>query len=281
MQRKITDPWTVSPTRILHKHEETEGVTTYQLDFLRSRDRDAYQAKPGQFNMVYLPGVGESAISLSRLYSASDVLVHTVRAVGNVTKGLARLSINQTLGIRGPFGSCWPVKQAIGQHLIVVAGGIGMAPLRPVLETIIQDRSQYDEVSLIVGARTPGERLYSSEYINWRTHGINVLSTVDRATGKWAGRVGFVNVFLTRAMIIQPQKTLLFICGPEAMMKHVIRSARQLRVPRENFWLSIERNMNCAFGHCGHCQFGPHFICKDGPVFQYSRVNRLLRTQEL
>ncbi len=275
------DPWAVCPAFVRHVHHETPGVATYTIELSDAEVRQAYTAKPGQFNMLYLPGVGEAAISLSRCAIPGESLVHTVRAVGNVTRTLAGASEGFPLGIRGPFGSYWPIERALNNDLILVAGGIGLAPLRPVIETVIRNRRQFGRVNLLMGARSPADLLYADEYCVWESAGIEVQTTVDRAGNDWKGHVGVVTLMLERVGIVDPNRTVMFSCGPEVMMTYAIASVRRRGVPRENLWLSLERNMNCAIGHCGHCQFGPHFICKDGPVLRYDQVNDLMRVDSL
>jgi NAD(P)H-flavin reductase len=281
MLSQRADPWSVCPAVIRDVQPETPDVLTYTIELANSEASDRYTAKPGQFNMLYLPGVGEAAFSLSRCWIAGEPLVHTVRAVGNVTRTLAAASKGFPLGVRGPFGSYWPIEEALGGHLILVAGGIGLAPLRPVVETIVHDRERFGRVSLLMGARTPDDLLFANEYRTWENSGIEVQTTVDRAGQHWRGHVGVVTQLLDRIDIGDPIKTIMYSCGPEVMMNYAIAAVRCRGVPRENLWLSLERNMNCAIGHCGHCQLGPHFICKDGPVLRYDQVNDLLRVDSL
>ncbi len=275
------DPYAVAPARIVDIQSETPAVRTYTIELTDAEDRGVYNAKPGQFNMLYLPGIGEAAISLSRCTADGEPLVHTIHAVGNVTRTLANAAEGYSLGVRGPFGSSWPIEQAMGRDLILVAGGIGLAPMRPVVETVVANRKNFGRVSLLVGARSPDDLLYGQEFEPWKSAEIDVQTTVDRASHEWSGHVGVVTLLLDRLRIASPQGAVMFCCGPEVMMTYAIRSARQRGVPRENLWLSLERNMDCAIGHCGHCQLGPHFFCKDGPVLRYDQVNQLMRVDSL
>lgn len=276
-----TEPWTTTSARVTDIQDETPGVKTYHIELSDADDRLAYHAEPGQFNMLYLPGVGESAISLSHLPAPGEPLVHTIRAVGNVTQTLAKFTTGDSLGVRGPFGSHWPIESARGKDLILVAGGIGLAPLRPVIDHVRKHRSDFGRVSLLMGARKPADLLYQNEYPSWQSSDIDVQTTVDRAPPDWHAHVGVVTLLVNRIGIVRPEQTMLFCCGPEVMMTYAIRAVRERGVPRANLWLSLERNMNCAIGHCGHCQLGPHFICKDGPVLRYDQVNRLMRVDSL
>ena len=252
---------------------ETPDVQTYDLSF---DDLSApFLFRPGQFNMLYLPGVGESAISVSSDPEEPVLFRHTVRALGSVTRAMARLHPGDKLGVRGPFGTAWPVEEFRGKDLIVVAGGLGLAPLRPVIYNLIRHRSDYGRISLIYGARTPADLLYSGEYESWRASGMDVQVAVNVASLEWRGSIGTVMPLLAR-LSLDPMRTGVFTCGPEVMMRFVAAAVVERGLARERVFVSLERNMNCAVGLCGHCQFGPAFVCKDGPVFPFDRVRRLL-----
>ncbi len=267
------NPWQVMMTTVRAMTPETPGVQTYDLTF----DDDAvkYSFLPGQFNMLYLPGVGESAISMSSDPGDSTKLRHTVRVVGNVTRAMARLRTGDKLGVRGPFGTAWPVEDYRGKDIIVAAGGLGLAPLRPAIYHFIRHRSDYGRVTVLCGARTPEDILYANEYDVWRAAGLDVQSTVDIGSNDWHGSIGFVTTLL--AMLrLDPPRTAVFTCGPEVMMRFIAAGAAGRGIPAANVFVSLERNMNCAVGLCGHCQFGPTFVCKDGPVVLFDRVRQLL-----
>lgn len=191
-----------------------------------------------------------------------------------------------TLGLRGPFGSSWPVDQCLRnanhqRDVLVVAGGIGLAPLRSLIYALCHERQRLNRIVLMVGARSPDDLLFHDEYARWKDQGVEVQTTVDRATDDWRGNVGVVTALLNRTLLARPENTVLLTCGPEVMMRYVVQSALQRRIPAENIWLSLERNMNCAVGLCGHCQLGPEFLCKDGPVLPYHRVADWLKVQAL
>jgi NAD(P)H-flavin reductase len=266
------DLWVPQPVRIVRVATETEDVRTYHLKFTEERLNSAFTFRPGQFNMLYLPGVGEAAISICGRSKRDAPLLHTVRAVGNVTGALGRLSYGDTFGFRGPFGSSWPMEQCRDQHVIIVAGGIGLAPLRPALYEFLENSGAYRSLSLLYGARTPDDRLYRDELSDWAQQGVTVEQTVDRCTGQWAGNVGVVTLLLERHNVPDPANTQVLICGPEIMMRYVVFGALNKGIAPENIWVSLERNMSCAVGFCGHCQLGPAFICKDGPVLRYDRI---------
>jgi NAD(P)H-flavin reductase len=235
----------------------------------------------GQFNMLYVFGVGEVPISISGNPARPTPLVHTTRAVGTVTKAMRKLKPDDVIGVRGPFGSHWPIELAQGKDVVIVAGGIGLAPLRSAMYQITAQREQYGKVALLYGARTPADILYRRELEHWRGRfDLEVYITVDNATGAWHGSVGVVTKLVPRASF-DPLKTVALVCGPEVMMRFTVKELEKRGVAAEHIYISMERNMKCAVGFCGHCQYGPHFICKDGPVFQYSQVQNLFTKREI
>jgi len=237
---------------------------------------------PGQFSMLYVFGVGELPISISGDPEEPGRLVYTVRSVGPATKALVSSKPGDAVGVRGPFGTSWPLEAARGRDVLIVAGGIGLAPLRPVIYHVLRHRDDYVRLIVLYGARSPGDRLFRKELEAWnRQPDTHVLSTVDYGGATWRGRVGGVTR-LFRYVRLRPDRTVAMICGPEIMMRYVIGELENNRgVPASNIYLSMERNMKCAVGFCGHCQFGPHFICKDGPVFPYDRLRNLMGQHEL
>jgi NAD(P)H-flavin reductase len=275
------NPWLSHPVWIGDVIDEIPGVATYHLEFADAALAARYRFQPGQFNMLYVPGVGEAAISISADPRSRQRWAHTIRTAGNVTHALARLGRGGTIGLRGPFGSCWPLPHCENRDTIVVAGGIGLAPLRPVLYAMLADRARFGRVTLLHGARTPEALLYPREYPTWSAAGIEIHTTVDRATSGWTGGVGVVTQLLDRLELPRPTQTVLFACGPEVMMHFAVQAAAHRGLPVEQMWLSTERNMQCAVGLCGHCQFGPTFVCKDGPVFRYDRLAPFLRVEGL
>ncbi|TWU08797.1 Anaerobic sulfite reductase subunit B [Symmachiella macrocystis] len=278
---KPTDPWLAYSVTVDQVTPETPGVATYDLIFTDNEVAARYTFLPGQFNMLYLPGVGEIAISISGDPTNGDRLPHTIRVAGNVTRTLAGLAEGASLGLRGPFGSSWPLAGNVGKDVILIAGGIGLAPLRPVIYELLSNRHLYGQLTLLYGSRTPEGLLYPGEYDNWRTRGLDVQTTVDRTTDGWSGNVGVVTTLLERMALPRSAETVLFTCGPEVMMWYTVQSARECGIPDENLYVSLERNMNCAVGLCGHCQFGPEFLCKDGPIFGYDRVASILKVDDL
>jgi NAD(P)H-flavin reductase len=229
--------------------------------------------------MLYLPGIGEAAISLSSDAAEPGQLEHTIRAAGSVTQALARLQSGDQVGVRGPFGSSWPLAACRGHDLVIACGGIGLAPLRPVLCHIVRCRADYGRVLLLYGSRTPHDLLYTDEYETWRAAGVEIETTVDIASNDWRGNIGVVPVLFYR-LRLHAQRTHVLTCGPEVMIHFVIFEALARRIPSNHIHLSMERNMSCAVGLCGRCQFGPAFVCKDGPVFTYKQLEHYLHVEE-
>jgi NAD(P)H-flavin reductase len=269
-------PWLPHTVVIRDVRPEVDGVSTYDLAFQDAAVGADYRFAPGQFNMLYLPGAGEIAISISDDPRNTASCRHTVRVAGNVTRTLAGLSAGDTLGLRGPFGTSWPLADCIGRDVVLVAGGIGLAPLRPAIYTLLRDRRQFGRVNLVYGARSPDTLLYQDQFDDWSQQGLIVHTTVDRSAPGWMGNVGVVTLLLERLRSFDSRNTVLLCCGPEVMMNFTVMTALNRGLTREQIWLSMERNMQCGAGLCGHCQLGPEFICKDGPIFSYDRLAPLL-----
>ena len=236
--------------------------------------------RPGQFFMLYAFGIGEIPVSVSGLWGQGPLL-HTIRAVGPVSQALCRLRPGETLGVRGPYGSPWPLPQAEGGDLLLIAGGLGLAPLRSALLPALAERERYGRIALLYGARSPADLLFGEERSDWSSRDdLQVEVTVDHASPAWRGSVGVVPARIPHARFA-PERTHAFVCGPEVMMRYSAAALLGAGVPPARIFLSLERNMKCAFAVCGRCQFGPTFICRDGPVFAYDRIARLLSLREL
>ncbi len=273
-------PWHTHAVEIVSIETEVAGVATYCLRPVE-RVTGGCHFVPGQFNMLYLPGVGEAAISMSGDPVQTDCWVHTVRVVGNVTTALAKLKVGDQLGMRGPFGTGWPLDALRGNDVVLTTGGLGLAPLRPLIYHLLQHRLDYGHLWLLNGARTAEGLLYTREYESWSAQGLDIELTVDRATEDWNGPVGVVPLLLDRLSLPDPGRTCVITCGPEVMMHYVAVSAARRGITDDRLWVSLERNMQCAVALCGHCQLGPAFVCKDGPVFRYDRMRPFLRVEGL
>jgi NAD(P)H-flavin reductase len=249
-----------------------ETADTFTLELQAADGARKSRFVPGQFNMLYVFGVGEIPISISGDPARPKTLLHTTREVGPVTRAMRKLNPGDVIGVRGPFGSHWPVMEAEGNDVVIVSGGIGLAPLRPALYQLLASREKYGRVVLLYGARTPADILYRRELEQWRARlDLEVYATVDRAMSGWRGNVGVVTALIHRAPF-DPLNTVALVCGPEIMMRFTVQELQKRGVAPSAIYLSMERNMKCAVGFCGHCQFGPVFVCKDGPVFRYEGI---------
>jgi NAD(P)H-flavin reductase len=269
--------WSVpQPLRVARVRREAADVVT--LDLAPS---SPFAFAAGQFNMLYVFGLGEVAISISGDPAAADRIVHTVRAVGAVSRALTRLRRDAIVGMRGPYGSAWPVVEAEGNDVVIVAGGLGLAPLRPAIYRVLARRRDYGRVVLLYGARGPGDILYRRELETWRRRlDVDVEVTLDHAGGDWHGNVGVVPSLIPR-ISFDPQHAVALVCGPEIMMRFTIAALRDRGLMAAQIHLSMERQMKCAVGLCGRCQFGPAFVCRDGPVFRLDRIAPLLAIREI
>jgi NAD(P)H-flavin reductase len=265
--------------RLRRRRRESPGVFTLDIA-LDDEEGGAIAFAPGQFNMLTVFGVGEAPISFSGDPGEPEHLLHTVRGVGAVSNALAELHPGAAIGLRGPFGVGWPIEEARGRDVVIVAGGIGLAPLRPLLYGLLAERECYGKIVLLYGTRSPDDILFRTELQRWRRRfDLEVEVTVDHAATDWRGHVGVVTKVIPRAQF-DPLESTAFVCGPEVMMRFAIKALEDAGVGDNSIYLSMERNMKCAVGLCGHCQFGPTFICKDGPVFRYDRVRHLLALKE-
>jgi NAD(P)H-flavin reductase len=270
------DPMVPVVARVLGRRRDAPQVWT--LDIKPGEMVPSFA--PGQFNMLTVFSVGEVPISLSGDPAEPGRLVHTIRAVGPVSAALTHLGRGDVLGLRGPFGAGWPMTEAAGRDVVIVAGGLGLAPLRPALYRLLAERARYGKIALLYGARSPADILFRHEIESWRRLNIDIEVTVDHAGSDWHGHVGVVTTLITRANF-DPLRALALVCGPEVMMRFAIAALREAGFAEDAIYLSMERNMKCAVGFCGHCQFGTVFICRDGPVFRYDRVRGLLALKEI
>jgi NAD(P)H-flavin reductase len=272
------DPFMPQLYRIGRVYRELSDTVTLEL-VPPSGPRPGFEA--GQFNMLYVFGIGEVAISMSGDPADDLAFLHTVRAVGAVSGALAKLKAGAQIGLRGPYGTGWPVQAAKGSDVVIVAGGLGLAPLRPAIYAILANRDRYGRVTILFGCRNPKDMLYRREVQRWRKRlDIDIAVTVDHADSGWRGNVGVVPHLIPRA-VFDPLNTVALVCGPEIMMRFALGALRDTGVPAERIYISMERNMKCAIGLCGHCQFGPDFICKDGPVMRFDKIAPIFAIREI
>jgi NAD(P)H-flavin reductase len=266
------EPWRVAATR-----PESHDTVTLELEPPAGR---AFSFRPGQFNMLYVLGIGEVPISVSGDPAADGPVRHTIRDVGAVTHALCTRQPGQEVGVRGPYGTHWPLAEAEGGDMLIVAGGVGLPPLRPALYHLLAHRDRYRRVVLLYGARTPADLLFPEELAGWRSRfDLEVEVTVDAASGDWRGAVGVVPDLISRVPF-NPAATTAFVVGPEIMMRFTVRALTRAGLSREQIFLSAERNMQCATAMCGHCQLGPFLVCRDGPVFSCQALAPWLSRRE-
>ncbi|HEV2460024.1 MAG TPA: FAD/NAD(P)-binding protein [Ktedonobacterales bacterium] len=275
----IADPLLPRAYRVQRVRRELHD--TWTLTLVPADEQASPPFAAGQFNMLYVFGVGEIPISISGDPGRPGGLVQTVRAVGAVSQALCALNPKAMIGVRGPFGSAWPLSACYGRDVLVIGGGIGLAPLRPVVYQILAKRERYGRVALLYGARTPSDLLYRAELERWRAHGaIDVLVTVDRGTADWSGSVGVVTKLIDRASF-DAANAVALVCGPEIMMRFSADGVLKRGITADRVFVSMERDMQCGVGLCGHCQYGPVLVCRDGPVFRYDHLADLLPRREI
>jgi len=274
----LVAPMLPTPFQVTRVRRET--ADTVSLEFT-AVDGTSLPFAPGQFMMLYVFGIGEVPLSISGNPRHSETLVHTVRAVATVSRAVTQLRRGDVVGVRGPYGTHWPIEAAEGLDIMLVAGGIGLAPLRPVLYHMLTNRQRYQRIILLYGARSPNDLIYRQELARWRSRlDIEVGVTVDSASTTWRGDVGVV-ASLIPPVRINPERTVAMVCGPEMMMRFTVRELQKRGLTAGQIMVSMERNMLCGIGLCGHCQLGSYFICRDGPVFTLDRVEPLLRLREV
>jgi NAD(P)H-flavin reductase len=263
---------------ITRVRRESRDVFTLEFDI---DGPEGFRFAPGQFNMLYAFGMGESAISISGDPGRPEKLVHTIRAVGTVTRAMQALRKGDFVGVRGPFGRPWPIEEISGKDVVLIAGGIGLAPLRPVIYHILRHRESLGKVVVIYGSRNPADLIFTKEIEKWRKKlDLQIEVTVDTADRTWKGHTGVVTKHMGRTDF-DPANAIAMMCGPEIMMRFAAREFERLGMPTKNVWITMERNMRCGAALCGHCQFGPSFICKDGPVYRYDDMASLLSIREV
>ncbi|UXA17333.1 FAD/NAD(P)-binding protein [Mycobacterium sp. SMC-4] len=263
---------TMLPHRVVGRVVHTADTVTLLLEPTR-QPTPPFQA--GQFMMLYRHGVGEIAISISGIRADDGLLEHTIRAVGAVSRALHDTPVGELIGVRGPFGTSWQPESVTGRDLVIVAGGVGLAPLRPMVLSALRARADYRRIVLITGARSPADILFRNDQTRWATTGLELHQTVDQPTPEWPGSVGFVTEPLARVSL-DPVRTTAFLCGPEPMMQFCARTLIAKTVAPEDILISLERNMQCGVERCGHCQLGPLLLCRDGPIVDYATAQPLL-----
>jgi sulfhydrogenase subunit gamma (sulfur reductase) len=277
---RLPNPMLPEPAEIIEKRSFGTDLHAYRLRLLDPGARPRFDFLPGQFNMVYVPGVGEVAISISS-DPEEEELEHTIRIVGRTTTVIERLRPRDVLGVRGPYGNGWPLLEARFKDVLVVTGGLGCAPVSGAIDYMFRRRASYGHLTILHGVKKPGDLVHRARFEAWRRNpDTTVLLTSDQPDRHWKDRTGVVTE-LFEEVAIDPTRTVVLMCGPEVMMHYAIRTLRARGVSDARIFVSLERNMKCAVGWCGHCQLGPEFVCKDGPIFPVHRLGRLFRVRGL
>jgi NAD(P)H-flavin reductase len=274
---RLENPYLAQECAIERLKRQTPDVYTYTVSYAKGPHRLRTPFRPGQFIMISIPGVGEAPFSFSAWDEGEATFDTTIRVVGNVTSMLGRKGVGQGVWVRGPYGRGWPMEEAKGKDILLVAGGIGMAPLRPVIDIVAKDRGDYGGLEILYGAKTPEDLLFSDEFDSWRAiPDAELLLTVDSVPKgvEWDHSVGVVTTLFDK-MRTEPNGSIVMTCGPEIMMKFVVRGLSAMGFRPKDLYLSLERRMKCGIAQCGHCQIGPKFVCRDGPVFPYSELRGL------
>lgn len=272
------DPMRPSLFTIVSRRAETDDTFTV---LLKSQCEMETRFLPGQFNMLYLFGRGEVPISMSGDPANTTQIMHTIRCCGSVTNGFSTIRPGETVGVRGPFGTAWPMNDIRKRNILFIAGGLGLAPLRPAILYALANRTNYGRLSVLYGTRSPSTRLFIHDLSFWaQSKALDLQVTVDHSGPNWHGRVGVITTILANAPL-DIKRTIALICGPEVMMRFVASALLARGVASNDIYVSLERNMKCAIGQCGHCQIGPKFVCRDGPVFRYDQVIKLLQVAQL
>lgn len=280
-----TDAWenphVPHEAEIVERVDESATVFTLKLRFTDPARHGTYRFEPGQFNMLYLYGVGEVPISIVSDPEHDDLLDHTIRRVGRVTAGIAALRPGDRIGVRGPYGRGWPLRALEGNDVLVVTGGLGCAPSVSVIQYMMRRRERFGAVTILQGVKHYNDLLWRGRYDEWaRMPETRVLFSADVGGPIWPWHVGPVTG-LFEHVEMNPRRTLALLCGPEAMMAATVKALLARGLDPSAIWLSLERSMQCAVGQCGHCQLGGKFVCKDGPVFCYAGIRSLFTVKGL
>ncbi len=266
------NPYLIHPAEIVDKKQESTDIVTFRLQLTDSAEREHFRFKAGQFNMLYVFGVGEVAISIVSDPEEPEFLDHTIRIVGRVTQVLGNMQVGDPVGVRGPFGMGWPMKEAQGKDVLIVTGGLGCAPVVGAIEYMFRRREEFGAMTILHGVKTPHDLLFRERYDTWRHQPrTKVLLTSDEPGKTWHNHVGVVTELFDQ-LELDAEQTLVMMCGPEIMMRIACQTLTHQGLRPDSMFVSLERHMECGIGLCGHCQLGPFFVCKDGPVMRLDRL---------
>lgn len=260
---------------VIERIQESSTIFTLRLRFTNTKKQRSFSFFPGQFNMVYLYGVGEIAISISSDPKNNEFFDHTIRSVGRISRALEKISQGDHIGIRGPYGRGWPITEAQNKNVIIITGGLGCAPVVAMINYIIERRNKFGELKIMQGVKHSDDFIFKQHYEEWQKYlNTEVLIAADKAVSGWPWYAGRITDLIQKVTL--STENIVMMCGPEKMLKVAIQELLKKNIQEQNIYLNMERNMECAVGHCGHCQFGGLFICKDGPVFALPQVKELL-----
>lgn len=277
----MTTPPAAPPreAEIRARDREAGDLFTLHLRLTDPSERRAYRFAPGQFNMLYVPGIGGVPISIASDPDRPEQLAHTIRPIGRVTDVLAKLAVGARIGLRGPFGRGWPLQAAASQDLVIVTGGLGCAPVVAAIDYVAARRARFGRLAILQGVKHAADMIWRERYDAWASlPQTEVRLAADAPDRHWRDHVGLVTDLLGQVPL-RPGCSFALICGPEPMMIASAKRLTQLGIAAERIWLSLERNVQCGSGHCGHCQLGPWFVCRDGPVFRWTDIAGLLGTK--
>lgn len=267
------DVYLPEAAKIIARIDESPSIFTLETQFIEQRARSGFS--PGQFSMLYLYGVGEIAISIAQDPAITTSLRHTIRAVGRSSRALQQLNVGDEIGIRGPYGQGWPLDKARGKDIIIVTGGLGCAPSLSLINYIVARRSEFGHLTILQGVKHSDDFIFKKQYAEWQSYpNVRIVLAANQAGPTWPFATGYVTDMI-EDIRLQPHQSIAMLCGPESMMHAATQALLKKNVPEHEIYLSMERNMACAIGHCGHCQYGGLFVCQDGPVFAYPRIKAL------
>ena len=268
----MINPYLPFEATIVERIQETPTIFTLRLRLCNS-DHCDYSFKPGQFNMLYLFGVGEIAISVVSDPEDDSCFDHTIRVVGRVTKAMSQLKTGDKIGVRGPYGRGWPLQKAEGKDVVLVTGGLGCAPVSSVIRYVMRRRGLFNHLVIMQGVKHKDDLIWQGQYDQWRKIPDTqvLLAASDDKSARWPWYSGHVTSLMDQVEF-EANNSIAMMCGPEAMMNAAVTELAKRDLSENDIWLSMERNMQCAIGHCGHCQYGDKFICEDGPVFSYNEI---------
>jgi sulfite reductase subunit B len=264
------------PAVITKIERETFDVKTYTVKFVEENIQNSFHYRQGQFAEISLFGYGESPISITSSPSRPTFLEFTIRGCGKVTNAIHQKNVGDILYIRGPYGNSFPFEEIKGKNVAFVAGGIGLAPLRSLINRIFDERGQFGKVSILYGSKTPDELCFKKELEEWKKmKDTEVLLTVDKGDETWKGNVGVVTILFKQTKLLTSENGVAFVCGPPVMIPFCIAELQKLGFTPQNIYSTLERYMKCGIGKCGHCNIGEKFMCMDGPVFAYEEMQTM------